>query len=57
MDINEEYSDLRARFESLLSDLDRLQLPFVAVHVDLALRRLEAHLAGRETEFAANQGI
>lgn len=57
MDINEEYSDLRTRFESLLSDLDRLQLPFVAVHVDLALRRLEGHLSGRETEFSADQGI
>jgi hypothetical protein len=57
MDINEEYSDLRVRFESLLSDLDRLQLPFVAVHVDLALRRLESHLAGIGAEFAADQGI
>jgi hypothetical protein len=29
------------RLESLLVDLDRLDLPFIAVHIDLAARRLE----------------
>ncbi len=57
MNINEEYNDLVMRLESLLGDLDRLELPFVAVYVDLALRRLEGHLAAKETEIATDQGF
>lgn len=38
---SEELKDLTNRFENLLADLDRLNLPTVAVHIDLALRRLE----------------
>ena len=41
MMVSDELQDLLSRFESLLSDLDRLNYPTVAVHVDLALRRLE----------------
>ncbi len=55
MEMQEEYEDLRARFEILLSDLDRLQLPFVAVHVDLALRRLEDYLLSHEVALSANR--
>jgi hypothetical protein len=38
---SDDLSDLVSRFEMLLADLDRLNLPVVAVHVDLALRLLE----------------
>ena len=38
---SDELQDLLSRFESLLTDLDRLNFPTVAVHVDFALRRLE----------------
>lgn len=38
---SDELQDLVSKFESLLSDLDRLNFPMVAVHVDFALRRLE----------------
>lgn len=41
MVVSDELQDLLSRFESLLSDLDRLNFPTVAVHVDFALRRLE----------------
>lgn len=41
MIMSDELQDLISRFESLLSDLDRLNFPTVAVHVDFALRRLE----------------
>lgn len=37
----DEYRAMVARLEQLLSELDRLQLGTVAVHVDLALRTLE----------------
>ncbi len=36
-----EYRAMVAQMEQLLSELDRLQLGTVAVHVDLALRTLE----------------
>jgi hypothetical protein len=32
--------------EALLAELDRLQLPLVALHVDFALRKLEEVIAG-----------
>lgn len=38
---NDEYLSLVPRFESLLADLDRLNFPTIAVHVDLALRLFE----------------
>jgi len=38
----DEYRAMVAQMEQLLSELDRLQLGTVAVHVDLALRTLEA---------------
>ena len=37
----DEYRAMVAQMEQLLSELDRLQLGTVAVHVDLALRTLE----------------
>lgn len=41
MVVSDELQDLLSRFESLLTDLDRLNFPTIAVHVDFALRRLE----------------
>lgn len=41
MIVIEEYQTLAPKMELLLSELDRLRLETVAVHVDLALRRLE----------------
>jgi hypothetical protein len=41
MGSNENYHALVSQLESLLAELDRHELPMVAVHVDLALRRLE----------------
>ncbi len=37
----DEYRAMVVQMEQLLSELDRLQLGTVAVHVDLALRTLE----------------
>lgn len=37
----DEYRTLLPHMEQLLSELDRLHLGAVAVHVDLALRKLE----------------
>ena len=47
MKLHDDYSALVPRMEELLAELDRLQLPLVAVHVDLALRRLEEAIAGK----------
>jgi hypothetical protein len=44
MVVDQEFQELKIRLEALLADLDRLQLPIVAVHVDLALRRLEEQM-------------
>jgi hypothetical protein len=41
MALLKEYRSLISRMEKLLTDLDRLELPSVAVHVDHAARRLE----------------
>jgi hypothetical protein len=43
---NDEYRELRVRMEQMLAELDRLKLGTVAVHVDRAMRRLEAVVAG-----------
>jgi hypothetical protein len=45
MSVNSEYEDLKGRIEALLADLDRLELPFVAAHMDLALQLLIGHIA------------
>jgi hypothetical protein len=45
MVVGEEYQDLHRRLEELLKDLDSAQLDYVAVHVDLALRRFEERLS------------
>jgi len=49
MVLNEDYSKLVPQFENLLAELDRLQLPMVAVHLDLALRRLEEIISGNKS--------
>lgn len=41
MPMKEHLCVLVTQLESLLAELDRLELPTVAVHIDLALRRLE----------------
>lgn len=41
MPIPKPYDVIASQLESILAELDRLQLPVVAVHIDLALRRLE----------------
>lgn len=46
--LHDDYHALVPRMEGLLAELDRLQLPLIAVHVDLALRRLEETLAGSD---------
>lgn len=46
MVLHDDYRALVPRMEDLLAELDRLQLPLIAVHVDLALRRLEEVIAG-----------
>ena len=43
---NEDYRELHFRMEHILSELDRLKLGTVAVHVDHAMRRLEMIVAG-----------
>lgn len=50
MVLNEDYNKLVPQMENLLAELDRLQLPMVAVHIDLALRRLEEVISGNTTE-------
>lgn len=46
MVLNDDYSKLVPQFENLLAELDRLNLPMIAVHLDLALRRLEDVISG-----------
>jgi adenylosuccinate lyase len=43
---DDDHIALVSQMEALLTELDRLQLPLVAVHVDFALRRLEEVIAG-----------
>jgi len=45
-DLNQEYCELLMRMERILTELDQLGLGTVAVHIDLAMRRLEAIIAG-----------
>lgn len=51
MVLSEEYYRLIPQMENLIADLDRLQLPIVAVYVDLALRPLEEIIAGDGADF------
>jgi hypothetical protein len=55
MTTNDDYNALVLRIEALLTELDRLQLPLVAAHVDLALRRLEEVIAGIASNDESNQ--
>lgn len=41
----DEYCAVALRMQTLIDDLDRLQLATVAVHVDMALNRLEDIIA------------
>ena len=41
----DEYCAVASRMQTLIDDLDRLQLATVAVHVDMALNRLEDIIA------------
>jgi hypothetical protein len=45
MILHEDYSALVERMRDILSELDRLQLPIVAVHVDMAISLLETFIA------------
>ena len=45
-DLNDEYRDLCTRMEHILSELDRLRLDTVAVHIDHAMRKLELIISG-----------
>jgi hypothetical protein len=55
MILHDDYNALVPRMEALLAELDRLQLPLVAVHVDFALRRLEEVIAGTASNTEPNQ--
>lgn len=46
MVFHEDYGSLISRMEELLVELDRLQLPMIAVHVDLALSQLKQFTLG-----------
>jgi hypothetical protein len=46
MVLHKDYGALIPRMEELLAELDRLQLPMIAVHVDLALSNLKELVAG-----------
>lgn len=46
MVLHEDYGALVPRMEELLTELDRLQLPMIAVHVDMGLARLKELVAG-----------
>jgi hypothetical protein len=46
MVLHEDYEALVPRMESLLEELDRLELSIVAVHVDFALQRLQEVITG-----------
>lgn len=48
-DFNDEYCELLKRMEQILAELDQLGLGNVAVHIDLAIRRLEAIIVGDAT--------
>lgn len=50
MKLHDDYNALVPRMDELLAELDRLQLPLVAAHVDLALRRLEETIAGKSVD-------
>lgn len=45
-DLNDDYRDLCTRMEHIISELDRLRLDTVAVHIDHAMRKLESIIAG-----------
>ncbi len=45
-DLNDEYRDLCSRMEHIISELDRLRLDTVAVHIDHAMRKLELIISG-----------
>lgn len=55
MILHEDYGALVQRMREILSELDRLQLPMVAVHVDLALDRLEKIIAGASPSSTSDQ--
>jgi hypothetical protein len=50
MVVVEQYEELKRRLEELLADVDRLGLPYVGVHLDMALRRLEEKLVQEATK-------
>jgi hypothetical protein len=49
MSLKDEFTEVAICLEGLLSELDRLNLQNIAVHVDLALRRLEAVISSMDT--------
>jgi hypothetical protein len=49
MPSSEHLNELEKQLAGVLAELDQLQLPTVAVHVDLALRRLEDVIAASTT--------
>lgn len=48
MVLHEDYGSLISRMEELLVELDGLQLPMIAVHVDLALSQLKQITMGSD---------
>jgi hypothetical protein len=57
MSMCDEHNDIANRLESVLADLDRLGLHNIAVHVDLALRRFEEHLASHQSSETESPSI
>jgi hypothetical protein len=55
MVLHEDYGALVPRMEELLAELDRLQLPLIAVHVDLALANLKELVEGSGVQDQSNQ--
>lgn len=55
MVLHEDYGALIPRMEELLDELDRLQLPLIAVHVDLALANLKAVVEGLGVQDQSDQ--
>lgn len=53
MAVRKEYDQLVPRFQILLDDLDRLELPLIAVLVDQAFHRLQDIIAHLEAETPA----
>lgn len=53
MPSSEDLNKLERQLAGVLTELDQLQLPTVAVHVDLALRRLEDVIAASATAFSS----